>query len=84
MDHSNPDKNWYRLRDYRCPIIICGFPLQQFTTPPDKEYAIHKCTVCEFQITERRLQTMTKPRRSHVDPQSISEEIDNQQKLNDL
>lgn len=43
------DINWRLLDDYICPIRSCMAPLQQITE------AYHKCTVCEFSITDKRL-----------------------------
>lgn len=78
------EKDWKKLKEYCCPLLGCGFPLQQFNNPNFTENSIHKCTNCEFQITDKRLSAITVIRHRKLEPPDFIQEMRNQQDLNNL
>lgn len=77
-------KNWKLLKDYRCPLPGCGASLQQFNNPNFTQNSIHKCTECEFQITDHRLCAITVVRHRKLEPPDFIQELRNQEDLNNL
>jgi len=78
------DKDWSKLKDYRCPINGCGEPLREFSNPLLPEKTLHFCTGCNFKISDAKLSHMAIIRHRKLQPPAFIEEMRNQEELNKL
>lgn len=76
--------NWTKLQQYQCPKTLCGAPLKEFNQPHFPGFSIHTCTVCDFQISDRKLSSMVVIRHRKLDPPKFIQEMINQKELNDM
>lgn len=81
---DTPTKEWKKLKEYRCPMPGCGSPLREFNHTKLSEYSIHVCTICSFQISDRKLSQIAVIRHRKLEPPDFIQELRNQEQLNNL
>ena len=75
--------NWKLLKEYKCPIITCESPLREVKGITQEE-TYHKCTLCDFHISDKKLSDMVVIRHRKLQPPAFIEEMRNQGELNNL